>query len=112
MIERGGPSSLKLVQLQIRNTVLRAPGPGPLAIQDWLAVARKVSGSGHRVCLHTGSAQAYNVPIKKVSHTAVVYKLKKCTECVFAPSSLKPRTSTCEGRRVPVPVKAGTQTID
>eukprot|EP00971_Amphidinium_carterae_P206204 4092004-Amphidinium_carterae.2 len=41
MIERGVPSSLKLVQLPIRNTVLRAPGPGPLTIADWLPMARK-----------------------------------------------------------------------
>eukprot|EP00971_Amphidinium_carterae_P245048 4865295-Amphidinium_carterae.6 len=77
IVEKGRPSSLRLIQMPVRSTVMRAPGPGPITKELWLPIARKVFLTGHRVCLHTDSARAYNVPVPEVSHTSVVHQVKK-----------------------------------
>eukprot|EP00971_Amphidinium_carterae_P062153 1230502-Amphidinium_carterae.1 len=111
LVERGVPSSLRLIQLPVRSTVLRAPGPGPITKQLWLPIARKVFPTGYRVCLHTDSARAYNVPLADVSHTSVVHQVKKVDGVWVRPIFARQTTIDIGGGRV-AKVKSGTQTID
>eukprot|EP00971_Amphidinium_carterae_P204280 4053586-Amphidinium_carterae.1 len=71
MVERGNPASLELIQLPVRPTVLRSPGPGPITKALWLPIARKAFTSGHKVVLHTDSARAYEADLPGVVHTSV-----------------------------------------
>eukprot|EP00971_Amphidinium_carterae_P328022 6459699-Amphidinium_carterae.2 len=68
LVQRGVPTSLKLIQLPIRTTVARAPGPGSITKDLWLPIARKAFSTPHMVCLHTDSARAYNDELPGVPH--------------------------------------------
>eukprot|EP00971_Amphidinium_carterae_P263448 5226718-Amphidinium_carterae.1 len=71
MVERGNPALPKLIELQIRTTVLRAIGPGPITLDLWRPIARKVFSTGHDVCLRTDSAKTNGAKLPKVSRPAV-----------------------------------------
>eukprot|EP00971_Amphidinium_carterae_P260900 5175913-Amphidinium_carterae.1 len=59
-----------------RQTISRAPGPGPLRKEEWLEVGRPIL-EDKRIILHTDSAKAYSIAFKQMRHTRVVHMKKK-----------------------------------
>eukprot|EP00971_Amphidinium_carterae_P226150 4485909-Amphidinium_carterae.1 len=76
MMERGRPETLMLIQLPIRQTKPRAPGPGPLRKKDWRPIALQHL-AGRHILLHSDSARAYDMEIDDVIHDKVIHASKK-----------------------------------
>ena len=110
LVKRGDPRSLKLIQIPIRMTKARAPGPGPITLNIWRPLAKKYLAE-RSLILHTDSARAYQEPIPGVQHTSVVHQIKKVKGKWVQPKFVETvKFRTPKNKRMVV--KSGTQTID
>lgn len=76
IVERGRPSSLRLVRLNPPTTKTRAPGPGPIRKYDWKKIGTPLL-SNRQVVLHTDGARAYKLKLPGLLHCNVVHKKKR-----------------------------------
>ena len=67
MEERGKPWTLVIVPLEPRITTARAPGPGPLRLEEWKKIGPKWL-KDQKVILHTDGAKAYRLIIRHANH--------------------------------------------
>ena len=110
LVKRGEPGSLKLIQMPIRKSKERAPGPGPITLQLWRPLAKKYL-EGRSLILHTDSARAYKETIPSVKHTSVVHQKKKIKGKWIHPKFVETHKIRLPGGRC-LCVRSGTQTID
>ena len=114
LVERGRPDTLVLYRLSPKLTSKGSPGPGPIRMKDWKAVAKKHL-TNREVILHTDGARAYTLKIPGVMHDHVVHK-KKRVVIKGKTTWVKPRYTRTFKHKLPggktVVVKGGTQIID
>ena len=111
IIRRGHPESLILVPMPVRQTGLRAPGPGPLLLKVWEKISKQYITKNKRLIIHTDAARAYRKPIDGTLHTAIMHQMKKI-DGVW----VKPQFTRREDLELPdgtiLTVRAGTQFVD
>jgi hypothetical protein len=99
----------------MRLTDLRAPGPGPIRVDDWLRLSQKWCVN-RKLIIHSDSAKAYDRKVRGCLHDAVVHKKRR----VFINGRwqwLKPVYTKIVKHVLPdtrrtIRVQAGTQYID
>ena len=74
--QRGAPRMLILTRLKPKQTVTRAPGPGPIREAEWKQFAQKHLPN-RNVILHTDGARAYQLKVTGMLHDHVVHMKKK-----------------------------------
>ena len=79
IVQRGCPSSLRLIPLKPPLTKTRSPGPGPIRKRDWKPLGKKFL-EGRKIILHTDGARAYKLKLDAVVHCNVIHKKKKVTK--------------------------------
>ena len=122
VVQRGRPATLVLSRLHPNVTVKRAPGPGPIKLEEWMPFATNRL-RGKQVILHTDGARAYRAQLPGVIHDAVIHQTKKLVGKDGKPVKkngrfvwVKPKYAKVFKHKLPggktVKVVGGTQIID
>jgi hypothetical protein len=109
------PEQLVLEELPMRLTELRAPGAGPIRVEDCLRLSKKWCVD-RKLIIHSDSAKSYKRKVRGCLHDAVVHKKRRA----FINGRwkwLKPVYTKLVKHRLPntrktIQVQAGTQYID
>ena len=115
ILVRGFPKQLVLEELPLRETDVRAPGPGPLTVEHWMPLSERWC-AGRKLIVHSDSARAYKRKIRGCLHDSVVHKKRRVKVggkwTWQKPIYTKTVKHKLPGSRTTVKVKAGTQYID
>ncbi|CAK0809043.1 unnamed protein product [Prorocentrum cordatum] len=94
--QRGAPRALTPTRLGPKQTVSRAPGPGPIREGEWKKYAQKHL-QNRRVILHTDGARAHKLKVPGVIHGRAVHAKKKLKDRGEKPVSATADPWTAEG---------------